>query len=262
METNDKYKYDGIENWRSLLDHFVDIVNRYPINIIYNFVTKEHQFSIILEDYIYNGSEIFAGFQRELMRTLSESQNPEIILQKVKSEFLPLISKYKEWFELHGKGTEIFGNYNPYKLMNEYFIKTETEIKKYLPKKNQPEKKLKTFERLFIQEEYAVTVIKIFTEEEYLISGKWAYPGNSKSIATPFYILQDYFRIIKNDTTPQRSKLRIWCNKLGVYPNDDNLKNLLLNPAKGKNPTPKFRQEQKEFYKLFESSFSSFRLLE
>lgn len=127
------------------------------------------------------------------------------------------------------------------------------KIAEQLKQLKKPQKEPKTFESLFIQEEYAEKIINIFTAEGYLTSGNWTYPGNNnKSIATPFFVLQDYFGIIKNDTRPARTKLRIWCNRLGVSPNNNNLKSLLNNPADGKNPTLKFKQEQKEFYKLFE----------
>ena len=116
-----------------------------------------------------------------------------------------------------------------------------------------------SFKKLFTKEEYSEEVIKILTEEGYLISGKWFYSNYNKSIAIPFYVLRDYYGLIKDDGSPLGTKLKTWCSGLGIT--YDDVKNLKTNPQDGINPTRKFKMAQKEFFVLFKSHFKPIREL-
>jgi len=127
----------------------------------------------------------------------------------------------------------------------------------------QRNKKTETFESIFNDKNHSEKILQIFADNDYLINGKWNFPGGTqKSLATPYNILQDYFGLIKNYTRTPRTKLRIWCKGLGFNPNNNELKNLLNNPANGKNPTQKFKQEQKEFFELFKYKFAPIKQLD
>jgi len=116
-------------------------------------------------------------------------------------------------------------------------------------------KRTKTFQDLFIRKEIGDQVIKILIDNGYLTNGKWNYPkGIDKSIATPFYVLQEYFGLIKQHGS-LGTKLRIWCAGLGVPAEVNFIRNLKLNPADGKRPTQSFKNERKEFFKIFEYRF-------
>lgn len=131
-----------------------------------------------------------------------------------------------------------------------------------LREKSTKGRKVKTFEGLFGQKEIAKKVIKILTDNNYLVSGVWSYQVNNKSIATPFYVLRDYFGLINPDGSPLGTKLKTWCSGMGITANDGFIKNLKKNPEDGKNPTRDYRREQKEFFVLFKSHFTAMNQLE
>lgn len=122
-------------------------------------------------------------------------------------------------------------------------------------------RRARSFKDLFVEQEQADMVLKILTENEYITSGIWSYDdGDEKAIATPYYILRDYFFLIKPDGSSLGSKLKLWCSGLGVSADAGYIKNLTNIPKK--RPPQKYKNRLKEFYKLFEYHFKPVKPLE
>jgi len=151
-----------------------------------------------------------------------------------------------------------FKNYVEYILAKEEVGKVSVKAVKTIKVQ-----KVEPFDYLFLSgdkkqlaSETAKKVLKSFTDNDYLISGKWNCPGGDyKTIAIPFYILRDYFGLI----TPGRQTgklLKIWCVGLGIEPGRSFIRNCEKNPEEGKRPTIDYQRKRGEFYKLFEYYFT------
>jgi len=201
---------------------------------------------------------------------------PIIFIQLISStglmnEFLNINSTYNDDYDFKNlrnfdKVTEFMGRIGYLMLLfviSEQELYSKKEIFQYINKHSrQGKKELKSFDSIFAQEEHGTKILKILADEEYLISGTWSYSGDGKSIATPFYVLRDYFGLIKKDGSPLGNKLKIWCSGLGISKTNDQIRNLKNNPdVDGKNPTEKYRMQQKEFFVLFSSHFQPIKQL-
>lgn len=128
-------KPDQIELWIQYLQQFTYIATRYSIEAIYNSIKPGHEFSTLLEDYVFEGGLNFELFRDELKEKMAQSISPNIILTHVGKEIEPTIQLYKNWYQNNESEIDKFNQYNPYKILLVLVKDTENEIAKYLPAK-------------------------------------------------------------------------------------------------------------------------------
>lgn len=242
------------------------------INLSCNWNEVGLELTKIRDQYIIKDHEISFGVYGFNIENI-----PIIFIQLISSaglmnEFLNINNKYNNDCDFKSlrnfdKVIEFMGRIGYLMLLfviSEQELYSEKEIFQYINKHSiQGKKELKSFDSIFTHEEHGSKILKILTDEEYLISGTWSYFGDGKSIATPFYILRDYFGLIKKDGSPLGNKLKIWCSGLGINKTNNQIRNLKNNPdVDGKNPTRKYRMQQKEFFVLFSSHFQPIKQLD
>jgi hypothetical protein len=218
---------DPIELWISTLSGFISTATRYPINLVHNGVSKGHEFSLILEDYVLSGSTHFIQFKRELRKKLSQSVNPDIILLDVKDEFDSMIRIYKKWFEKNEEETKIFGQYNPYSLMLNYVLFTEKEIQKY-SSKSKPGQKVKTnskltFNKIFRPEhrthipDEVIRLLGMGEADAWEMKNnkkEWVFKDPESAIMIPFYYLCE-LKFIEIPPRKKKEFISIWLKEFG-----------------------------------------------
>lgn len=192
-------KPDQIEFWIQYLQQFTYIATRYSIEAIYNSIKPGHEFSTLLEDYVFEGGLNFELFRDELKEKMAQSISPNIILTHVGKEIEPTIQLYKNWYQNNESEIDKFNQYNPYKILLVLVKDTENEIMKYSPKvvKSTKSKKQTTFEGLFRDRHNAKIVKQRFELSEYTINGEWhGLTEERGELLTAFYVLKPILKQI------------------------------------------------------------------
>jgi hypothetical protein len=240
-------------------------------------------YSNVVEDHLADNNDLFDELLAAIDRRINwyrDQHKPDYSFDSQgvdkKGNKIIITNILDDWDEADEVYIPLFIHYGINRSINKSFFDEQIRIVQVLSiqhnirntvtklrEKSTKGRKVKTFEGLFSQKEIAKKVIKILTDNDCLASGIWNYQGNNKSVATPFYVLRDYFGLINPDESPIGTKLKTWCSGMGITANPGYIKNLKNNPdTNGKNPTIGYRREQKEFFKLFELHFLPTKQLE
>jgi len=107
-----------------------DIAMTVPIEVVHASVSKNNEWSIILYD-VLTLRQPFELFCTQLLKSLSQSENWDSILNDLNDRYLIDIERYLNWYENKKSETKIFGYYNPYEVLFDICTMTKREILKY-----------------------------------------------------------------------------------------------------------------------------------
>jgi len=139
--------------------------------------------------YVDNARELFEHFKIGIKNQLAAANNPGAIESDIKRRFCSDIEKYTIWYNEHEKETEIFEQYNPYRLMMDLIESTQQIIDSYFPDEHNitepPDQRLKHSQIALI---YAYNEIPITEENagEIAVKYKWTAKTSGKSIYDEF----------------------------------------------------------------------------
>mgnify|MGYP000973145431 CR=1 FL=1 len=121
----------NIRVWCNTLRQFNYYATRKHFSPVYwhSSITKKEPYGGLTS--FVNSIGQYELFEEELLSVVSQARYPEVILTKWNDEFMPTIRHYKKWFAAHGPEAEIFGAYNPYKIMQEVMTRTEMTLTRY-----------------------------------------------------------------------------------------------------------------------------------
>lgn len=166
--------------------------------------------------------------KRPLVESLESQLDKDLKMIKSKNEKLELLNEVLKL--KNAQGLDIYYMEG----IQSFFIYVKHKIMTLTPESDKTRKEL-SFKDLFIKEETADLVDKIFEENGYTKDGIWIDSGLKKRIATAFYVLKDQYTEI-NAIRPGKdiSQLRVFCNHYGIkaeYKGGDvTFKNLLNRP--------------------------------
>jgi hypothetical protein len=117
--------------WGNTLSEFSYLVTRkhFSPRYCYGTISKREPMGMLTT--FVNSIGQYELFEIELLDLISEKRNPEKILMFCDEKIMPSIRYYRQWYSDHQKETEIFGAYNPYKIMSEMMTRTEKTMMRF-----------------------------------------------------------------------------------------------------------------------------------
>jgi hypothetical protein len=159
------------------LKQFIDIAIRYPIGGVHSSITKKNPYSSFFADLPKLRHE-FQLFRTQLNQKLSESTNWKAIEIDLNKRFNSEIDRYFKWYEINKEKTELFGNYNPYEIINNISQSVKKEISDYFSDKSKIQIERDTTPAPFVDDESRDLFLYIANNWDYEHSTKWGYIWN------------------------------------------------------------------------------------